>query len=726
VISDESVSDASTRFVDEVALEGLDQPTAFAFAPDGRVFVAEKSGVVKVFESIDGGDGALVADLRPKVYNEFGRGLLSLTLDPDFEARPYLYVTYTFDGALDGSAGPWNDECPTPPGPTQEGCVVSGRLSRLELGPDGDVLETPLIRDWCQQFPSHSIGDVAFGRDGALYMSAGEGASWVFADYGQRGNACGDPPGAKGVDLVPPTAEGGALRSQDLKTSDDPLGLSGTVIRVDPGTGAGLPDNPLSSRRRANARRIVAYGLRNPYRLAVRPDTGAVFVGESGWRQWDEINRIDAAHERAHDFGWPCYEGRLRQPFYDALDLKMCERLYLEPKEHSEPFVTYRHRLPAVEGDTCRLQGGSPSGLAFYPSTGGSYPSSFGGGLFWSDYSRQCIFFIPRVGGRLDRTGARVFQHDAIGPVDLEVGPDGSLYYASLWAGTIRRIRYVAGNLPPHARISASATSGAAPLEVTFDGSGSSDADGDALTYDWDLDGDGQFGDSSVVSPEWTYEDGSANVDVSLRVSDGSSTSAPATVTISPGNAPPAVEIVSPPHDFRWKANARFDVEAAASDPEDGPLPDSAYEWSTWIAHCDETGSCHRHPLRDVSGSRTVRVTAPDHEFPARLGVAVTATDSRGVEASSRLVLDPRTVLLDFKSRPGGMRLMVGWKERAAPFSYKAILRSTVTISALSPQRTDDGTFEFVSWSDGEAATHDVTARATEPVYTARFETLQR
>ena len=110
--------------------------------------------------------------------------------------------------------------------------------------------EQVLIEDWCQQYPSHSIGSLAFGADGALYVSGGDGASFNFVDYGQDGapvNPCGDPPGGPGTVLTPPTAEGGALRSQDLRTTGDPTSLDGAILRVDPATGAGLPDNPLAS-----------------------------------------------------------------------------------------------------------------------------------------------------------------------------------------------------------------------------------------------------------------------------------------------------------------------------------------------------------------------------------------------------------------------------------------------------------------------------------------------
>ena len=56
-----------------------------------------------------------------------------------------------------------------------------------------------LLEDFCQQFPSHSIGTLAFGPDGMLYLSAGEGAHFDYADFGQIGNVCGDPPNATGT-----------------------------------------------------------------------------------------------------------------------------------------------------------------------------------------------------------------------------------------------------------------------------------------------------------------------------------------------------------------------------------------------------------------------------------------------------------------------------------------------------------------------------------------------
>ena len=321
VVAAVSGSDAAVPagFSDTVVVSGLNTPTAVRFAADGRIFVAQKNGQIYSFDA-SGGSKTLFADLSDAAFSDYwDRGLLGLALAPNFPSDPAVYVLYTYDAPVGGTAPKWNDGCPTPPGPTTDGCVASARLSKLTpSGTPGAPTETVLVTGWCQQFPSHSIGTVLFGADGYLYAGAGDGASFDNVDYGQYGNfyagdkanPCGDPPSPAGTALSPPDAEGGALRSQSVRRTDGPTTLNGTIIRVDPATGAGVATNPFAASTGPNKRRVLAYGLRNPFRFTTAPGHQRTVDRRCRLGTWEEIDRVaDTRSGTATNFGWPCYEG---------------------------------------------------------------------------------------------------------------------------------------------------------------------------------------------------------------------------------------------------------------------------------------------------------------------------------------------------------------------------------------------------------------------------------
>ena len=710
-------------FQESVVFSGLSNPTALRFSPDGRIFVAEKNGRIKVFDNLADTTPTLFADLSTNVYNFWDRGLLGLALDPAFPSQPYVYVLYTYDHELGstapaprwGTPGVLSDPCPTPPGPTADGCVVSGRLSRLQAS--GNVMvgsEQVLVEDWCQQYPSHSTGSLAFGADGALYVSGGDGASFNFADWGQDGsplNPCGDPPGTVGSVLSPPTAQGGALRSQDLRTSGDPVSLDGAILRVDPATGAGLPDNPLASSTDANARRIVAYGLRNPFRINVRPGTNEVWAGDVGWSTWEEVNRLvdplGTGLDDVENFGWPCYEGQGRQSGYDGANLNICENLYGQAGAVTGPHFTYNHGSQVVAGEPCPTGSSSVAGISFYQ--GGPYPASYDGALFFADYSRDCIWAMKADASGIPSPGLlESFVAPAANPVDVQISPAGELFYADFDGGTIRRIRFVSANQPPVAVASANPTTGSAPLTVTFDGSGSSDPDGNPITYAWDLDGDGLFDDSTAVQPTFTYTQ-AGSFTVRLRVTDSpgaSSISDPIVITV--GNSPPTATIAAPPGSFTWRVGDVINFSGSGSDAQDGNLPASALSWSLILHHCPST--CHTHPLQDFVGVASGSFVAPDHEYPSYLELVLTASDSGGLTDTASVTLQPQTVNLTFTTSPSGLQLVLNGGSAATPFTRTVIAGSTNTISAPSPQTLNGANYAFASWSDGGAQTHVITA----------------
>jgi uncharacterized repeat protein (TIGR01451 family) len=709
---------------------GLVNPTAIEFAADGRVFVAEKSGRIKVFNNLSDSTPDLFANLSTNVHDYWDRGMLGLALDPNFTTgSPYVYVLYTYDAPIGGTAPIWNDDCADPTG---NGCVVSGRLSRLEAS--GNQMTGPeqvLINDWCQQYPSHSIGSLAFGADGALYVSGGDGASFNFVDWGQDGNPlnpCGDPPGGVGQSLTPPTAEGGALRSQDLRTPDDPTSLDGAILRLNPDTGQGLPDNPLAGSSDANERRIIAHGLRNPFRLTIRPGTSEVWLGDVGWNIWEEINRIANPLGSIENFGWPCYEGVGHQSGYDSANLNICENLYAQGTGAVvPPYYAYNHSAKVAPGESCPPNpdgtgaSSSVAGVAFY--TGGPFPNTYDGALFFADYSRDCIWVMfPGTNGLPNPSNRATFQAPAANPVDLQVGPDGALYYADFDGGTIRRIAYSA-NQPPIASATGSPTNGPAPLTVNFNGSGSSDPENGPLTYAWDLDGDGQFDDGIQATATYMYTQ-PGSYSARLRVTDDqnqSTTSAP--VTISANNTPPTATIEAPVAGTTWKVGDLISFDGSATDPQHGTLPDSALSWELIVHHCPS--DCHTHPIQTWGGNPlTWFFNAPDHEYPSYLELRLTATDGGGLTDTKTLQLDPRTVALSFQSSPSGLQLVVGSSSSTTPFTRTVIEGSNNSISAPTPQTLGGTIYQWLSWSDGREQTHNIVASAAAS-YTAAYQAVQ-
>lgn len=727
-----SFSTGASGFQESIVFSDLVEPTAVDFASDGRVFVAEKSGLIKVFDSLTDTTPTIFADLRTNVHNFLDRGILGIAVDPQFPARPYIYVLYTYDAAIGGAAPRWgtvngtSDQCPNPPG-TGNGCVVSGRLSRLEVSA-GNVQVGPervLIEDWGQQFDSHSIGHIAFDSAGALYASGGDGASYLFVDYGQSGsplNPLGDPPVAVGGTQTPPTAEGGALRSQDLRTSTDPVGLNGTIVRVDPDTGQGLPDNPLSGNPDPNAKRIIAYGMRNPFRFAIRPGTQELYVGDVGWNDWEEINRIgDTADAMVDNFGWPCYEGAGRQGGYDGANLNICENLYNQPSAVTAPFYAYDRNSSVVPGESCPTGSSSISGLAFY--AGGNYPASFQSALFFADYSRGCIWVMySDASGLPNPATIATFRSDIL-PVDLKIGPGGDLFFVDI-SGSIRRIRYFDWNRPPLASATATPMSGVAPMTVDFDGSASSDPDvGDTLRYAWDLDGDGFFDDGSSATVSFTYT--AAGVySARLQVTDSQGLSDIELLVITTNSLPPDATMQTPTSSLTWRVADLIDFSGVATDPEDGDLSPSALSWSLTLQHCFDQDTCHAHQIQTFAGVSSGSFVAPDHEYPSYLELTLTATDSSGLTDTERVRLDPQTVALTFDSIPSGLTLIVGSGGALTPFQKTVIVGSTNSISAPSPQAVGATSYEFVSWSDGGANAHEITAPAAASSYVATYATV--
>ncbi|QOV91513.1 PQQ-dependent sugar dehydrogenase [Humisphaera borealis] len=217
---------AAAGFADTLFATGLSQPTAFAFAPDGRLFVAQQGGALRVIK-----DGATLADpaLLLDVDSQGERGLIGVALDPSFSQNGLIYLHYT-------------TETPT----------VHNRVSRFTVA--GDTVE-PASEQVLIDLPTlsgatnHNGGAIHFGTDGKLYIGVGDNA---------------DPANAQPLDS-----------------------LLGKILRLN-ADGSIPDDNPFRALQGAQEA-IWARGLRNPYTFAVRSD-GRIHINDVGQSSFEEIN----------------------------------------------------------------------------------------------------------------------------------------------------------------------------------------------------------------------------------------------------------------------------------------------------------------------------------------------------------------------------------------------------------------------------------------------------
>ena len=408
---------------------GFTQPVAITLADDGRLFVAEKRGMVWVVD----GDGppTLFIDLTAEVNGQFQRGLLGLALDPDFLNNRHVYLLYTVDPVF---------------GEPDESSFV-GTFSRLTrytgtTPSNGNVadLETRQVLigathsegiPICE--PSHTIGSLRFGLDGTLIVSAGDGAHFDTADAGGLDPDCFGP-GKFGTD-----EDIGAFRAQYLDS------LAGKILRIDPSTGLGLPDNPHWTGNGADNRsRVWANGVRNPFRISIRPGPpgpgpGTIYIGDVGWNLFEEVSVCTGGE----NFGWPCREGTEATPDYPGLNPAHSGCDTIETPENpgplTEPLVAWHHFFGSASWPP-GYTGRTAVGGAFYE--GACYPEPYRGAFFFADYASNWIRVV-QVDGQDNFVALLEFATNASGPVDMTSHPvNGDLYYIALHASQVRRISY--------------------------------------------------------------------------------------------------------------------------------------------------------------------------------------------------------------------------------------------------------------------------------------------
>jgi glucose/arabinose dehydrogenase len=325
----------------ETVVSGLRQPTAIAFAPDGTLLVAEQSGAIRVVKN-----GRLQAPplyklpsytpASPEGFSELG--LVGLTADPDFSQNGYVYAYYsTMDPNYRTVLARITDE--------------DGRGTDLR-----EIFSLDLGAPPC----CHIAGSLRFASDGTLFVMVG--------DHQQEAAA---------------------------QNVGSPFGK---ILRINP-DGTAPPDNPFVNDPQADPR-VYAYGLRNPYDIAIDPKTRRVFATENGFIGQDAIIEVMPGA----NYGWPGYS------------------LSLPLDQIAAPMLFYHNAI-------------GPSGMEFY--RGAALPALGGALLFCQFHQGGALHAV-----RFDVDGT-VVGDSVIAPgctSDVLAGPDGFVYFVDYIGGVVYRI----------------------------------------------------------------------------------------------------------------------------------------------------------------------------------------------------------------------------------------------------------------------------------------------
>jgi glucose/arabinose dehydrogenase len=642
---------AAGAFQNQILISGVFQlPTGVKFLPDGTLLVLELGGKIWRVSGV-------TWDVSPTPFLLIGnigtvngqQGLMDLVLDPDFSSNRYYYVFYTLGSPNRDRASRF---------------TATADLAGTEPGSELVVYEDPQDAN-----AEHHGGALNFGNDGKLYVTTGE-----------------------------------HFNANDAQSLTSPRGK---VLRFNK-DGTVPADNPFYDGPGPNVDAIWALGLRNPYRASYDSVTGRLYIGDVGGNvnatAREELN-VGAA---GANFGWPSCEGA---SCTDGAHV------------YTSPLFSYGHddALHPLPGgrDAC-ITGG-------FVYRGSQFPSEYYGNYFFADYSQN---WIKRL--TLDAGGAvtGVFNFEPVDGssdgdsgdiVGLTPGPDGALYYVDLGysdttyttgVSKIRRIRYVANDLPPTAVASAQPTQGPAPLTVNFSSAGSLDPEGDPLTFAWTF-GDG--GTAALANPAHTFaSDGPYTV--RLTVSDGTVSSF-ATVGIRVGN-PPVPTISAPLDGVLFRAGDVIPFSGSATDPEDGVLPASGFTWNIDFLH-----EGHIHPTLPQVGVRSGTFVIPStghdfHEF-TRYRLTLTVTDSDGLQGQSSVIIFPDKVNLSFDTTPSAVALTLDGVPHTTPFVYDTLKGFRHELGAPDPPGLG-----FVSWSDGGARNHTLVVPGADAALAASYKVI--
>lgn len=607
----------------------IQEATALAHAPDGRIFIAERDGDVKVLQN---GNVTTVHTVATTTANE--QGLLGITLHPQFATNGRFYIFYTNPAA------------------------TVHYLDMVTITSDNRVTASTRVMQFDPIINGFHNGGAILFKDGLLYVAIGESNS---------------PEQATMLDTY---------RGKILRLTEDGLPAPGNPYYNETG----------ASRQK---RSIWAIGMRNPWKMALDPLSGKIFVVNVGG-DYEEINDVTAPDaSKNYNYGWD-QNGR-SGPQQAANTI--------------QPVFAYGH-----DGWGCAIT----SGVFFNPPVT-KWPAQYRNRFYFSDW---CANWFRSVDATNPGSGGyQEFASDGFNSIlGTSVGIDGNLYYIKYnTTGSVWRIEYDTTQLPNVVNQPASQTVFATD-KVVFSISASG---AQPFTYQWqknDVNIAGATSNVFTINAASTAD--AANYRCIVSNSAGTDTSAEAKLTVKPFDAPPVPHITKPLSSFTWKVGDPVAFVGTATDTEDGAIPAAAYHWEVRFYHEDNPQSLHYHPGPVIPDGVTAGTFTADNGGETSpnvwLRVLLTVTDSQGRTGTDSVDIQPNKVVLTADANVPGLQLVMG-TQGTAPFSKTFVVNTVFTLQAITPQVVDTAFYEFSSWSNGGAAEQSLRVPAANTTFKATY-----
>ena len=573
------------RFIRHELMTKMDEPMQMAITQSGNVFVAQRRGTVLLYNAKTNMTKSIGTIPVLSAYED---GLLGLAVDPKFETNGFMYAFYAEPAAKDS--------------------VSDYRISRFTVTKNGVLVnesEKILLR-----IP-HKNADGIHTGGGMLFDPRATGDLFI---------TVGDNTSPRATLYAPIDERAGRALYNAQRTASNTNDLRGKILRIHPepnGTYS-IPKGNLFPQKTPRTRpEIYSMGHRQPWRLSMDTQTGWLYEGEVGPdAPMDSVNRGPMAYDEFNqirkpgNYGWPYFGGNNRPYYeYDFATGKAGNAFDpTKPVNHSKlntgltelppaqgAMIWYSNTTPKefpLMGRGARsAMGGPVFRKADYRNSKHAFPDYYEGKWFITEWLREWIMVVSMDENGNYKSMERFLPGMPLaGPMDMQFGPDGSLYVLEYGKGWFRqnndskliRIEYNPGNRNPVPVITADRYNGAVPFTVHLSSNGSKDDDNDALTYEWQI--TSKAGNPRVfkeANPQVSF-DKPGVFTVKLTVRDDKGVKATEIVQIKAGHVAPNVKMAItqgnktfffPSTDIGYKVEVK---DAEDGTLENGKIPASA------------------------------------------------------------------------------------------------------------------------------------------------------